>query len=148
MKRALELNPWSSFSRLGRGLQMMAVGRMKEAIAGVESSLEIDPLSTWNRGWLAELLDLDRQYERGLKEAMLVIETDPSHWFGYLAAGHLLRDMQKYGEAIAILGKLSDSFGGKSAVVLGSLGQVLADSGDTAGARRVIEALHELASQV
>jgi TolB-like protein/tetratricopeptide (TPR) repeat protein len=148
MRRALELNPWppSSTMRVGLLSGLMPLGRIEEGIAGIERGLEMDPLSPLLRFWLAELLDMGRQFERGLREAMLVIEHSPASFLGYGVAGQICRDMHRYDEATAFLRKATELAGGPP-LMLGWLGQALVNSGNVDEASAVLEKLHLIASK-
>jgi len=61
----------------------MPLGRMEEVIAELERALEMDPLSSFMHGWLAELLNLGRQYERGTRVVELAIEREPDYWLSH-----------------------------------------------------------------
>ncbi len=147
MERALELNPWSSFCRVFNGLSgLMPLGRIEESIAELERALEMDPLSSYIHCWLAEILDLGRQYERGMREVTLVMKREPDYWMSHLVAGQFYRDMQLYDQARAALQRATE-LAGESPYMLGWLGQALVNSGDTAEARAILERLHAISSQ-
>jgi len=148
MKRALELDPWSPYARLGYGTTgLMPIGRTRESIAELQQAIELDPLSAYTRFWLAFAFDFDRQYERGMQEAKLLIEREPASWLGHFAAGHLYRDMKMYQQATAALRKATE-LRGDSPQMLGWLGQALVNSGETAEARALLERLQGLASRM
>jgi TolB-like protein len=147
MGRALELNPWSPTARLWYAISgLMPLGRIDEAIAEIERALEVDPLSGDMHFWLAFMFDFGRQYDRGMQEAMLLVEHAPSHWFGHFVAGHLYRDMKMYDQATPAFRKAAE-LGGGIPLLLGWLGQALVLSGNTVEARALLERLHGIASQ-
>jgi TolB-like protein/Tfp pilus assembly protein PilF len=146
MGRALELDPWASHSRALYALSVpMPLGRIRDMIAELERALELDPLSAFTRFWLCFGFDFDRQYERGLREARLLIEHEPDSWLGHFVAGHLYRDMKMYDQATASLRRASELSGGPP-LVLGWLGQALVNSGKTDEARVVLKRLHDIAA--
>jgi len=147
MRRALELNPWSPFARLWYAISgLMPLGRIDEAIAEIERGLELDPLSADMRFWLAFMFDFSRQYDRGMQEAMLLVEHAPTHWQGHFAAGNLYRDMKMYDQATAALRRVAELMG-EAPLALGWLGQVIALGGNTVEARALLKRLQTIASQ-
>jgi TolB-like protein len=147
MKRALELNPYSPRCRFYNGISgLMPLGRIEKSIAEIEFALEMDPLSSYIHCWLAEILDLGRQYERGMREVTLVMNHEPDYWMSHLVAGQFYRDMQLYDKASAALRRATE-LAGESPYMLGWLGQALVNSGDTPEARAILERLHAIASQ-
>ncbi len=148
MKRALELDPWSSHSRALYAISgLLAVGRIRDMIAELERALELDPLSAFIHFWLGFAFDFDRQLERGLQEAKLLIEHEPRSWLGHFLAGHLYRDMKMYDQATASLRRASELSGGPP-LVLGWLGQALVNSGELAEANSLLERLRGMAAQM
>ncbi|MEJ2111370.1 MAG: tetratricopeptide repeat protein, partial [Acidobacteriota bacterium] len=147
MKRALELNASSSFCRLFYGVSgLMPLGRVEAAVSELDYALDLDPLSSYLRCWLVLMLDLGRQYERGIDEATRVIENEPGYWLGHFMIGHLYRDMQSYDLALSSL-KKSIKLSGESPFLLGWLGQSLANNGESTEARAIAERLQSIASQ-
>jgi TolB-like protein/Tfp pilus assembly protein PilF len=147
MSRALELNPYSPSCRFWNGVSgLMPLGRIEEAIAELECALEMDPLSSFMHGWLAELLNLGRQYERGMLVVKQAIEREPNHWLIHLAAGQFYRDMQLFDQAKAALRRATE-LAGESPFMLGWLGQALVNSGDMNEARAILKRLHLMESQ-
>ncbi len=147
MGRALELNPWSPTARLWNAMSgMMPQGRIEDAIAEIVRALELDPLSADMHFWLAWMFYLGRQYERGMQEAMLLIEHAPAYWLGHFIAGQLYRDTKMYDQATAAFRRGTELMGG-SPFMLGWLGQVMALSGNKVEARALLERLHGIASQ-
>lgn len=145
--RALELNPWSPTARLWYAISgLMPLGRIDEAVAEIERGLELDPLSMDLHYWLAFMFDFDRQFERGMQEAELLVEHAPSHWFGPFAAAHLYRDMQMYDQAMTALRRAVE-LAGEIPALLGWFGQALVNSGNTDEARTLLERFHKLASK-
>lgn len=144
---ALRLNPWSSAARLWYALALISpLGSIDEAIAEVERGLETDPLSMDMHLWLAFMLDWDRQFERGMQEARLLIEHAPSHWYGPFVAAHLYRDMQKFDQAAAAIRRAAE-LSGEIPILMGWLGQALVNNGETDEARALLERLQMMASR-
>ena len=146
MALALELNPASPTVRLRHAISgLLPHGLVLEAAAGLDRILEADPLSLPVRSWLAVMLGLGRQYDRGVEEARRAIDLDPSHYMGHIIAGQVYRYMESYDEAIAAFRRGSELSGG-APFALGCLGEALAKSGAAAEARALLEQLHRISA--
>jgi TolB-like protein len=147
MSRAIQLNPLSGQAHFRCAVSgLMPLGRVDEAIAEIEAILEHDPLSLMIRVWLAVLCWLGRRYDRSVEEIGRVIELDPTNQMGFLVLGQARCMQHRYPEALDAL-RRADQLSGGSPMVLGWLGLALAESGDAAKARVVLDRLHATASQ-
>jgi TolB-like protein len=145
LARALELNPASSLVRLLYAVSwLMPRGRIGEAIAEIERALEWDPLSYHVHFWLAIMLVLAHEWDRGMDQARLLIDLDPAAPFGPWLLGVGLRGKGLLEEATAAHRRAVDLSGG-SAMMLGWFGLVLASGGRTDEARGVLERLEAMA---
>ncbi|HEY0787187.1 MAG TPA: winged helix-turn-helix domain-containing protein [Thermoanaerobaculia bacterium] len=148
MKRGLELNPNSPLVRERWGLSgIMPHGRIAEAIVEIKRALELDPLSIVLHFWLAELYNLGRDNVRAMEEAQLIVDLDPTSWFGPFHVGQIRAEEGAWDEAISALrraAELSDDL----PFVLGWLGMALARSGDRAGAHDMLEKLRAAMAQI
>jgi serine/threonine-protein kinase len=145
MRRAAELSPASPVVRLRNAVSgLLPLGRLQEAAAEIEHALESDPLSLFMRWWLAVMLTLGRQYDRAMEQARLMLELDASCYLGHFAAGLVYLERRMFEEATAAFRKAAELSGG-APFMLGWLGVALAQAGETAGARAMLERLHEMA---
>ena len=81
MSLALQLNPNSPIVRMRYATTgLMPFGRLDEAVAQLERSIELDPLAMFPRLWLAVMLGLSRQYDRAISQSRLVLEIAPGHF--------------------------------------------------------------------
>jgi len=146
MAFALELGPSSPIVRVRRAIAgLMPFGRLDEAVQDLELALDVDPLGVHQRGWLTILLWLDRQYERAIERGRLALELVPAHFLPHLTIGIVLREAGMYAEAIAAHRTAAELSGG-SPLMLGWLGLALAESGDRAGTRAVLDHLHAMSA--
>ncbi len=145
MKRALELNPASPIVRRKNAVSgLLPHGRIDEAIAELQQALELDPMSMFTRMWLAEAFDLGRQFDRGIEQIRLMFEIDPDYLLAHSVLGDLYAAKRMFAEAVAAQRKAVELSGG-APVMLGWFGLALAQSGDTAGARVMLDRLHGMA---
>jgi tetratricopeptide (TPR) repeat protein len=119
-------------------------GRLDEAVAELELALELDPMSMFARCWLAYALGLKRQFDRGTEQIRLVLEVDPEYFWAHFILGDLYGGKRMLTEGIAAHRKAAELTGG-APMMLGWLGMTLAQSGDTAAARAILDRLHAIA---
>jgi TolB-like protein len=148
MALALDLNPNSPIVRMRYATTMlMPFGRIDEAVAQLERSVELDPLAMFPRLWLEVMLGLSRQYDRAIDQGRLVLEIAPGHFLAHFTIGTVFHEAGMYGPALVALRQAVDLTGG-APLMLGWLGLALADSGDRAGAREIMARLRAMPPQV
>ena len=148
MALALQLNPASPIVLMRHATTgLMPFGRLDEAVAELERSLELDPLAILPRMWLAVMLSLNRQYDRAIEQGQLVLEIAPKHFLGHFTIGTVYHEAGMFDCAIAALRKAVDLTGG-APLMLGWLGLALADSGDRASARALLDRLRKMPTGV
>ena len=139
MRRALELNPTSPLVRLRYAVNsLMPHGRTADAVAELEYALARDPASMLVRAWLGVMLQLDGRLDRALEQGRLLIELDPTFFWGHFITAVAYREKRMFDAAIAAHQRAVDC-SGQSPNMLGWLGLALAVSGRDADARAVIE---------
>jgi DNA-binding winged helix-turn-helix (wHTH) protein len=131
--------------RYAMGL-LMCEGRIEEAIAEMEAALESDPLSMFILGYYSFFLWLNRQYDRAMEQARLVIEMEPSYFGGYWTLAMYCREKGLFDEAIAAHRTAVELTGG-SPLMLGWMGLTLGRAGRSAEAREVLEHLRAAAER-
>ena len=141
MDRALHLNPRSPVVKLRVAMGwLLPQGRLKEAALSIEEALENDPLSMFTRAWYACMLWLDRQYDRAIEQARLMIEIEPANHLGHWLLGMSLRDRGDFDESVAAHERTLSLSGG-SLLIAGWLGLALGQAERPAEARRVLTQL-------
>jgi serine/threonine-protein kinase len=144
MKRALELNPSSPTVRLRNALSgLMPLGRMKESVEELKFVIESDPLSLFNRWWLAIMYYLARDNDHALEQARFMIELDPSYYIGHWLRGMIFLAKGMHGEAIAEL-REAVKLSGNIPLMLGWLGWALASAGEAGEANALLDRLSEI----
>jgi tetratricopeptide (TPR) repeat protein len=146
MRLALDLNPDSSVVRQRYATSgLMPHGRLDEAVAEVERALELDPLSSWTRTWLATLLWIGRHTERAIEEARNEIELDPTFALAHAQLGLALCQEGRFDEGVAALRETVRLF--PAPIAQGWLGFGLAFGGHEAEARQLLGRFHAMAAQ-
>jgi len=99
--RALDLNPNYSTAHQWYAIDLVALGRMDEAVAELKRARETDPLSAIINTDLAEMLYWARRYDEALQQARATVDMYPhfAHAHRVLARIHAQRQM--FPDAIA-----------------------------------------------
>ena len=144
---ALELNPASLLVKFRHAISgLMPVSRLDEAVAELETVLDLDPLNLEARRWLGLMHWWRRNYDRAIEQAQLVLAVDPNYPTAHVLIGVTRCAEWKFDEAIPELRKGVELSNG-APVWLGWLGLGVAQSGDVAEARAILGQLHAAAEQ-
>jgi TolB-like protein len=144
--RAREIDPASPLVRLRYAIGWLVPElRFAEAALEIEAASESDPQSTLIRAWLVCIRWLNREYERAIEQARLILAFDPAAFTGYWMLGMVLRDAGRFDEAIAAHQTAVERSGG-SPLMLGWLGLALGQAGHGAEARALLERLQGIAA--
>lgn len=146
VERARELNPTSPLVQTRYAIVLMILGRNEEAAAELERGLESDPLSIEMRHWLIHILNMLRQDERALTEALRLVKLEPEHFLPYFALGYAYLGGRKYEQSAAAFRKAVELSGGLP-LMMGWLGLALGLSGKTSDACKVLDCLHAIDGQ-
>ena len=145
-KQAIEIEPNSDAPHLRYGqVYLTPLGRHEEAIAELERSVEIDPLSLFNNAMLAVGYMHGRQFEQAVEQAERVHDLEPTFELGryVLALTYICNGMYK--EAIALVGKLEGDTINQNHLWMTAY--AYAKSGQEIEARRLIEKFKTLAQK-
>jgi tetratricopeptide (TPR) repeat protein len=131
--RALELNPSSATSHQKYAFYLVRMGRLHEAQAEVERSVDLDPISDSTFHAEGFIYFFSRQYDQALDIAHTVrdLRIDLPDWNFLL--GDIYAEKHMYPESIAAFLK-----SGNGPYTLGHLGNVYARAGQTDKARTII----------
>src|SRR5437762_1538967 len=145
-KRAIALNPNSSFAHFAYGHVLSDLGRHKEAIAEMARARELDPVFLLVRALEGMFFYHARRDAEASASLQSALELDPNFWITHLTLGKVYLQQQKYPEAISEFTKARELSHGNSEAI-GSIGYVAALMGDKAKARAVLEELKTLSNQ-
>ena len=144
--RALLRKPSYAHGHHWHAHQLMAAGKVEDALAAGERGRSLDPLDLIINVHFAWHYWLVRQYEQSIEEATSLRAMDANeHWIPYflgLSYGH----QEMYAKAIAEHESSVERSGG-SPVMLAALGHTYAIAGKRSEARRVLNELEKLATQ-
>jgi tetratricopeptide (TPR) repeat protein len=121
-------------------------GRLEEAVAEIERVLEFDPLSIFAQFWLTIMLLLWRRFDRAIEEARKLLDLDPTSFGAHFVFARCYSYRGLFVEAVASQRRAVELSGGSGAM-LGWLGLTLAESGQAAEARDVLQQLHAKAAK-
>ena len=136
-QRAIELNPGKATAHHLSGLNLMCMGRWREASAAMEQARELDPLSLLINANIGLVYYYARQPDRAIEAERRALELDPNTAFVYEYLGTAYLQKGVYSEAIGHLQKalvLSHDFPWYQA----ELAYSYAAAGDRALARRIL----------
>jgi TolB-like protein/DNA-binding winged helix-turn-helix (wHTH) protein/Tfp pilus assembly protein PilF len=135
---ALNMNPSCADCHFQYGVLLGGLGRNDEAIAETNQAIELNPLSSFYRSWLAMIAFFSRQYDLSMKLAEnLGDERD-------FSMGVCYAQKKMYPEAIASLEKLLGRTGRYTATAgLGTLALVYGLAGRKSETKKIIGELKE-----
>lgn len=147
MALALQLNPTSLLVKFRYAMSgLMPVGRLDEAVAELETVLDLDPLNLEARRWLGLMHWWRRDYDRAIEQARLILAVDPNYPTAHVLIGVVRCAERKFDEAIPALRKCLE-LSNRAPVWLGWLGLGVAQSGDVTEARALLVQLHAAAER-
>ena len=88
--------------------QFLGPEREEDSLAEGERTRELNPLSPFMVGWLADLYRDACRYEDALRLAKEAIRLDPEFPVGWLVLGAIYADLGQFDEAIDAHGQLAD----------------------------------------
>ena len=138
LRKAIEINPAVADVHSLYGHFLRAMGRLDEAIAEGEKSLEIDPLSVLANNRYGLSLLTDHHYKAAVNhlEATLDMFPDDLLTMQYLGEGYLLQ--KRYVEGTAVWDKVFHKFREKAQFVYGTVGYAYTKLGRSDEARSIL----------
>jgi len=100
-KRAIALDPNYSTAHHWYAFDLMAMGRMDEAVAQVELARQTDPLSAIINTDEAETLYWARRYDEALQRARATVEMDPNFAHAHRVLGRIYSEKHMFPQSIA-----------------------------------------------
>ena len=135
---ALQLNPNFVQAHTDYSGFLNAMGRPVDAIARVQQTVQIDPLSLAAISDVAWELYWARRYDEAIEQARKVAEINPNFYPAHVCLGLAYEQKRDFASAIAELKKATGFCRDKC---FGLIGQVSALSGDRAAALRALQQL-------
>jgi tetratricopeptide (TPR) repeat protein len=145
-KCSLELGPTYPTANHWYAEYLMTMGRNEDAMARMEHSQELDPLSLIINVAVGWALYHARRYEASIEQLRRTVELDPNYPVTYWILGLLLRKTGHYELAIRE-GEKGVKLSGGSPLMQAALAHTLAAAGRTKEARQILDDLKKLAKQ-
>ncbi|HTX14917.1 MAG TPA: tetratricopeptide repeat protein [Candidatus Baltobacteraceae bacterium] len=145
-KRSLELGPAYPTANHWYAEYVMTMGRHAEALARMEKSQELDPLSLIINDAVGWAFYISRRYEQAIAQLRRTVELDPNYPVTYWILGLLFRKTCRYEQAIAD-GENAVRLSGGSPMMRAALAHTLGTAGRTKEAAQILEELTGLAKQ-
>lgn len=146
-KRSIELNPSYGVARPWYAFELAALGRHMEAGVECQRALGIDPLSMPILASSAFVFYLARQYDRSLDLSRRMLEMDSAGFYqAYFVLGTAYEPKGMWDQAIRAF-ESAVAISNRNPHMLAGLGHALAASGQTTGAREVLDELRARADR-
>jgi TolB-like protein/DNA-binding winged helix-turn-helix (wHTH) protein/tetratricopeptide (TPR) repeat protein len=100
-RRAIDLNPNYATAHQWYALDLVALGRLDEAVSEIKRARQVDPLSLIINTDSAEILFYARRYEEALNQIHITLEMDPSFPLAHSVLERIYDEKGMYREAIA-----------------------------------------------
>jgi TolB-like protein/DNA-binding winged helix-turn-helix (wHTH) protein/Tfp pilus assembly protein PilF len=139
-RRALELNPNDAMAHDRYGEYLQEMGRNEEASAQTRQAMALAPLNPAAANDLGDTFYTARQYDQAIRAFQKALEMEPDFVDAHVGLGWVYEEKKMYPEAIAELEKAAD-LSKRHDLVVGSLGNVLAKTGRTNDAMKLLEEL-------
>ncbi len=143
-RRAIALKPSSAEAHCWYGSLLCSQGRFDQAIAEVNSALDIDPLSLINILNVAMRLYYSRDYDAAIKQATVARDMEEHFYMSHMVLGYALAASGSYQQAIEELETAASLAGDGAMEPLAVLSYVYNQAGqptEAADAERRFEAL-------
>ena len=144
-KRAIELAPGSSYTRVYYSFYLNLQRRHDEAIAQAGKAQELDPVSSFCNTTLGHRLWQARRYEEAIEEFQKWLVIEPNDWFAHHHLSQLYLEKSMIKEAIAEIDKSLELSGGVPMNVANAV-MIHYRFGDKEVAERLFDSLKERAS--
>jgi serine/threonine protein kinase/tetratricopeptide (TPR) repeat protein len=100
IREGLTLDPSYAYGHQVASWFNLEMGRMQEAIAEGHKAVELDPLSTFYNGQLAEMYYHNRDYARTIEQENKTLEIDPKYASAVATNARAYQQMGNYKEAL------------------------------------------------
>ena len=146
-KRAIALNPNSSFGHFAYAHVLSDLGRHEEAIAEGAKAVELEPVFLLFNALEGMFLHHAGRNDEAAVRLQKTLELDPGFWVTHLTLGKVYIQQRKYPQAIAEFTKAKELSHGNSEATA-SIGYVAALSGDESKAHAVLDELKTLSTNI
>ncbi len=143
-QRSLELNPTYPTANHWHAEYVMTMGRQLEAIAQMQNSQTLDPLSLIVNAAIGWAYYMARRYDDALEQLLQTVELDPNYPVAHWILGLLYRTTGRYELAITE-GEKGADLSGDSPLMRAALAHSYGKAGRAKEARQILDDLTKLA---
>lgn len=147
IEKAIELDPGFAGAHTYYSICLAITGKHEEAIREGKKALELDPLTPMMQVNLAGRYYYARKYELCVESVKKTLEMDPGFEIAHYYLAYFYNQMNMHREAKDEIQRVIGFFGRKNPQFLAALAIILAYSGDTKGAEKVIDEILELSKE-
>ena len=145
-QRSLELSPAYPTGNHWNAEFVMTMGRNEEAIAKMQDSQNLDPLSLIINVAIGWALYNGRRYDEAIAQLLRTVELDPNYPVTHWILGLVYRKTDRYDLAITE-GEKGVRLSGGSPLLYAALAQSYGESGSASEAKQILNDLTKLAKQ-
>jgi tetratricopeptide (TPR) repeat protein len=98
-RRAIELDPNSSFAHRTYAFHLLDMGRFDEAVAEIKTAIDLDPNSILNQRGLGIILYLARRYDEAIVQLKRVVGMDANFFTTYIWLSRSFEQKGDYAQA-------------------------------------------------
>lgn len=146
LRRAIDLNPGASLPHQRYGSYLTISGRFEEALSEIRLAEELNPLDLQISVNLASTLSLMKRHGDSVNLLRQTLELEPNYRTAHYALGCAYRRQANYAAALREFKQLR-RMECDSDLALGSIGHVLALSGDRVAAQSILAELLKMAQR-
>jgi tetratricopeptide (TPR) repeat protein len=144
LRRAIDINPGAALMHQRYGSYLTFLGRFEESLTETRLAQELDPLGLQNSVNLATTLSLMKRHDEAIHLFHHILELEPNHRTARYGLGCAFRRQNNFSAALSEFEKLR-RIESDSDLALGSVGHILALSGNRTAAESILRELHEMA---
>lgn len=146
-RRAIECEPHSAFAHLAVAHLFSDLGRHEEALAEQARARQLEPLSLLINALEGQFFYYAGRDEEATACLLRTLELESHFWIAHLTLGKVHLRQGKYADAIACFQR-ARQFSGDNSETISMIAYAMAQSGDQAGARAVLNELKARARYV
>jgi TolB-like protein/Tfp pilus assembly protein PilF len=143
LKRAIELNPGAPLPHQRYGSYLTILGRFEESLSETRLAQELNPLGLQNSVNQASTFSLMKRHDEAISLLRQTLELEPNYRTAHYALGCVYRRQGNYAGALQEFEHLR-RMECDSDLALGSIGHLLALSGDRVAAESILAELLEM----
>lgn len=143
-REAVSLDPSNAWAHSMLGHTLSQMSRHEEAVVQMERACRLEPLSPLHHAMASQVAFQARDFQTAIARGRRAIAIDPEFWVGHMMLGQACEQIGETDRALDALAHATRLSGGNSKP-LSVRGYVLAQAGQAAAARDILDALEDAA---